>query len=422
MVKQILYLMLVMQATAFTASSQGFLKRLGEKAASAGQDLIIRKGTQKAEKAIDGNTSAKEKNGKSGESGTSEGAQKNVQKVKSYSKYDFVPGEKNLLYDNFEQDVIGEFPMKWFTNGSGEIVKLEGQNGKWLQINSGSILSPTVKLPENFTMEFDVFLNLSVTSSSVLPGFQFQLFDRGEKAKRLDTYNYTLKNVLSFSTSFDYQKAVVSLDSRENAKPKLKSDKIYLQGFQNNYGKVVHVAVSIQKERLRLWYNAEKVLDLPTAVASPANFNQLLFSGPKTAAGDPAFFISNIKLAGGMPDMRSKFLEQGKFVTTGILFDSNSDKIKPESYGLLKEIAAAIKESPDMKVKIIGHTDNDGQADANLTLSRKRAMAVKDVLSKEFDVNTEALSIDGKGSSEPVASNSNAVGKAENRRVEFVKQ
>lgn len=413
-------MMFAIQAIAFTASSQGFLKQLGQKAANSGSELLVKKSTQKAEQVIDGNTPAKAKKETVADEKVTESA-KGSKQTTSYSKYDFVPGEKILLYDNFEQDVIGEFPLKWFTNGSGEIVTLEGQSGKWLQFNSGLVLSPVVKLPENFTMEFDLFLNLPQNSTRVLPGFSFQVFDRGDKAKRLQDYNYSLKNIVYIQNSFSYNKAVVQLDSREDAKQKIKSDKVFLDGFQSNYGSVVHVALSVQKERLRLWYNANKILDMPTAVAVAANFNQFLFGGPKTAEGQPGFYISNLKVAAGIPDMRAKLLDQGRFTTNGILFDINSDKIKPESFGLIKEIASAIKESPGIKLKIIGHTDSDGGAEANMLLSKKRAEAVKNALTGTFGIEGGQIVTDGKGSAEPVGSNATVSGKAENRRVEFVK-
>ncbi|WP_159730080.1 OmpA family protein [Sphingobacterium sp. 18053] len=426
MFKRLFYVIIALQVTAVSASGQGFLKRLGERAANAGSDLLIKKSTQKAEKVIDGNQSKKSKegNGEKIENGSLDNneTQKSTKQLSSsYSRYDFIPGEKIILFDNFEQDAIGEFPMKWFTTGSGEVVKLEGKDNKWLQFNSGNMLSPTMKLPENFTVEFDLVVNLSTRSSAVFPGFKFELFDRGDKAKRLDSYNYTLKNILYFSNSFDRDKAVVRLDSRENAKQKLLSDKIFLKGFQSNYGSVVHVAISIQKTRVRLWYNAEKVLDIPTAAAFPANYNQMLFVGGKTGEGYPAFFITNLRVAAGMADMRSKLLEGENFVTNGILFDSNSDRIKPESMGLIKEIASVIKESSGAKIKIVGHTDTDGNADSNLELSKKRAISVKTVLSKEFDVDASLLFTDGKGAAEPVASNTTPTGKSENRRVEFIK-
>ena len=108
-------------------------------------------------------------------------------------------------------------------------------------------------------------------------------------------------------------------------------------------------------------------------------------------------------------------------MTSGITFDVNSDKIKPESFGVLKEIAGALTDNPTVKVKIIGHTDSDGDAAKNLELSKKRAEAVKATLSSEFSIDASRMDTDGLGATKPVADNKTTEGKAQNRRVEFVK-
>ena len=99
----------------------------------------------------------------------------------------------------------------------------------------------------------------------------------------------------------------------------------------------------------------------------------------------------------------------------------NSDKIKPTSYGTLKEIATILTENADVKVKIIGHTDTDGDDAKNLDLSKRRAAAVKTALSKEFNIDESRLDTDGMGETKPVADNNTSEGKAQNRRVEFIK-
>jgi outer membrane protein OmpA-like peptidoglycan-associated protein len=105
----------------------------------------------------------------------------------------------------------------------------------------------------------------------------------------------------------------------------------------------------------------------------------------------------------------------------GILFDVNSDRIRGESYGTLKEIAAVLRENAALKVRIIGHTDSDGDDASNLDLSRRRAAAVKGMLVSEFGIDAARMETDGKGESQPAAGNESAAGKANNRRVEFVK-
>jgi outer membrane protein OmpA-like peptidoglycan-associated protein len=133
------------------------------------------------------------------------------------------------------------------------------------------------------------------------------------------------------------------------------------------------------------------------------------------------YLVNNLTLAVGAPDTRNKLITEGKFVTHGILFDVNSDKIKPESFGVLKEISTVLNENPDVKVKIVGHTDADGKDADNLDLSKRRAEAVKSILTSEFKIDGSRLETDGKGESQPVDKNDSPAGKANNRRVEFIK-
>ncbi len=98
----------------------------------------------------------------------------------------------------------------------------------------------------------------------------------------------------------------------------------------------------------------------------------------------------------------------------------NSAEIKPESYGILKDIANNLKAASGVKIKIVGHTDSDGDDAANLELSKKRAESVKKSLVNDFGVDAGMLETDGKGESEPVSPNDTPQNKANNRRVEFV--
>ena len=134
-----------------------------------------------------------------------------------------------------------------------------------------------------------------------------------------------------------------------------------------------------------------------------------------------AAMISNVRVAVGAPDMRNKLITEGKLVTYGIYFDVNKDVVKPESYGTLKEIAAVLTENPDVKVKIVGHTDSDGADAANLDLSKRRGASVKNELVKNFGIDASRLESDGMGETQPVAPNDTPANKALNRRVELIK-
>jgi outer membrane protein OmpA-like peptidoglycan-associated protein len=88
----------------------------------------------------------------------------------------------------------------------------------------------------------------------------------------------------------------------------------------------------------------------------------------------------------------------------------------------LNDIAKILNEVPDVKVKIVGHTDADGQDADNLDLSKRRAASVKAELVKTFGVKGDRLVTDGAGETQPVAPNDTPSNKALNRRVEFIKQ
>lgn len=113
------------------------------------------------------------------------------------------------------------------------------------------------------------------------------------------------------------------------------------------------------------------------------------------------YYISNVRLATGAPDTRNKIMTEGKWLTHGILFDVNSDRIKGESYGSFKEIADVLTENADLKVQIVGHTDSDGDDASNLDLSRRRAAAVKTALATQFGIDAGRLDTDGKGECQP---------------------
>jgi outer membrane protein OmpA-like peptidoglycan-associated protein len=113
---------------------------------------------------------------------------------------------------------------------------------------------------------------------------------------------------------------------------------------------------------------------------------------------------------------------KGRWSTQGILFATGKADVQPESRPVLKEIAAAMKEHADLQVLIEGHTDNVGKPDANLALSEARAAAVKAALVADFGIGADRISTKGFGDTKPSAPNTTAEGRAQNRRVDLVKQ
>jgi OmpA family protein/zinc ribbon protein len=106
----------------------------------------------------------------------------------------------------------------------------------------------------------------------------------------------------------------------------------------------------------------------------------------------------------------------------GIYFDFNSAKLRPESAPVLKEISDALKNNPNWKIMIDGHTDNVGGNDYNLRLSERRSEAVKQALISEYGISADRMTPEGFGASRPKATNDTIEGRALNRRVELIRQ
>ena len=118
--------------------------------------------------------------------------------------------------------------------------------------------------------------------------------------------------------------------------------------------------------------------------------------------------------------MTGQKFTDAKIVTHGINFDIDKATIRPESMGTLNMIVQVMKSNPDLKFEVDGHTDNTGTAAHNLTLSQQRADAVKTQLIT-MGIDASRLTSKGFGDTKPMADNATLEGKANNRRVEFVK-
>ena len=406
------------------------MKRLGDRAKQKVEQKAGDKVDKSIDDAVDGNGDSKTKTQEgevkektdNGETKTKTEA-KDPESLKTYSKYDFVPGEKIVYSEDFSQDAIGEFPLNWNTNGSGEVVTLDGLPGKWLQLQASTHYQTSIKnkLPDNYTIEFDVLFEFkddqfvpnvhTILEAEKLPGhamggkIDFVLAPNNGTSEVKDGLYFT-----SYTKEGDYQlQATKKLVGAWNA--------------VNHKKTPVHVAIWIQKQRFRAWLNQEKVYDLPQGVGAGVvpnlfGFEVDNFGGPSESFN---YLVTNIKIAEAAPDARSKLITEGKWSTTGILFDVNSDKIKPTSYGVLKEIANVLKENADIRVKIVGHTDSDGDDAKNLDLSTRRATSVRIALTTEFGIDGSRFETDGKGETQPVAENNTPEGRAQNRRVEFIK-
>jgi outer membrane protein OmpA-like peptidoglycan-associated protein len=327
------------------------------------------------------------------------------------SKYDFVPGEQIIFFDDFSSESIGDFPVQWNTNSSGEIVTLDNHPGRWFQMTGGGFYIPEAKekFTDNFTVEFDLY-SKNTFNTPYLYNTNF-IFVSGTLSNPNEGGAIPGKAGTSVTPGYETIDWTNWSESAEGYKDNGNTP------FGFNAEEKYHVAFWIQKQRLRMYANDKKVLDLPRGLIDGYVYNIFRIQ----TSDEITLFIANFRIAAGLPDMRNKLITEGKLISYGILFDTNSDKIKVESAPSIKEIATVLKDNPTVRVKISGHTDADGADEANLDLSKRRAESVKNELVKTHGIDAGRLETEGKGETQPIAPNDSGVNKAKNRRVEFVK-
>jgi outer membrane protein OmpA-like peptidoglycan-associated protein len=302
----------------------------------------------------------------------------------------------------------------WNTNGSAEVVNTNLFDGKWMKFFCREAIwtDQVLNLPDNYTVEFDVIPTSG--GNEGMQGYSFMLL----QATNLKGFDHgAVPGDAGFHFKVEYYGTLryntyINLDGGEGLGLSGSKDE---DEIKEKINKKYHIAIWVQKARIRLYQNETKVFDLPRAFNHQGvKINRIRFE-------DGAAMVTNIRVAVGAPDTRNKLITEGRLVTYGIYFDVNKDVVKPESYGTLKEIATALTENPDVRVKILGHTDSDGADAANLDLSKRRAESVKNELVKTFSIDAARIETDGMGETKPIAPNDTPVNKALNRRVEFVK-
>nr|WP_299344129.1 OmpA family protein [Allomuricauda sp.] len=427
-------------AFCFTGNAQ-FFKKLAKKAEKAAERTVERRVEQESSKKTDqaldsvlgtgeenrkapnttknptGGNDSSNQGGNTPNSTESTGTPETTgpKSIEVYSKFDYVPGDKQLFFDDFGNDFIGDFPSKWNTNAGGEIVTLGDSPQKWLGLKSGySIyyIPNAPQLPEEYTIEFDIAaVGIDRNTSSTA---QLQVMLSNDEKFGVGS-NYAFSEI----PFCQYAAIGVTVENRINGKREIRS--VVKADLRDEILDTPHVSIAVNKQRFRLWINEVKYIDVPQLVANGAILNTLKFHVNGFKDGKEQVFISNVKIAEGGVDLRRKLIAEGKISTNGILFDSGSANIQPQSMGIIRQIYQVLQQDSSIKLKIVGHTDADGSEEANLNLSQKRAEAVKNALVSIYGADTGRLESEGKGESEPVGDNSSADGKAQNRRVEFIK-
>ncbi len=324
-----------------------------------------------------------------------------------WNKFDFVPGDEIIFEDNQFGEKNGEFPSQWdLTKGTIENAIMDGENVISFvkcNVNGGGGIVPLMKnasedyLPEQFTIELDAYFEKPTAS------YRISFLDYKNQKKLDKTYQMNKKWIRFEQNEADGEGINKGVYPGYN--PKDKS----APGWR-------HISVSFNTRALKLYIDDVRILNVPNLGYNPTGITLALHNTGGSFKG----YVKNVRIAKGAVPLYDKVMTDGKIVTTGIKFDVNKSVIKPESYGTINEILKIMNDKPELKFRIEGHTDSDGDDASNQKLSEARAKAIMDKLI-ELGINKDRLDFKGMGETNPVASNSTSEGKANNRRVEFIK-
>ena len=324
--------------------------------------------------------------------------------AKVWENYDFVPGNKVIFYTDFSEDKVGNFARGLkYRGGAAEIV--ERNDTKVLRAtNNAEFLVPVgKKLPERFTLEVDVIAPQSGVMNRALS------FEGGDTQ---------LGDDKSAWVSWNPQGAWIQGSGLNMATGGANVPEAMTAAFAGN---LTHIRVLMDGAYFKMYANERRMYNIPELAFRRDSVIRMSLGGAEEDG--MAVYVASIRVAESETDVLYDALAaKGRWVTQGILFATGKADVQPESRPVLKEIAKTLKEHADLRILIEGHTDNVGAPASNLTLSDARAAAVKAALVSDFGVDGGRITTKGLGDTKPSVPNTTAAGRAQNRRVEVVKQ
>ncbi len=426
----------------FFAISVGANAQLGKIIGGAAKKTIERKAEQKTEEAVGGaidkatnpdsykdkennNTNNEQQSPKTNsvndanDTNSEPAAPKGVKSPEmAYNKFDFVSGDEIIFEDNMAGEKVGEFPSKWdLMQGEAEIAKFNGENV--IVMKKGCYIRPLMKNIKNYlgdvyTIEFDYWFTLAEKDKPHSGDYWIGL--KPESVQWQNHCDFCMDmpgQIIYWAWERPNEKRVKYTYSWKTP------DKENREGNREEIiqpGTWVRVSLSFNKRAMKIYVNENRIANIPNMAATNDWFSLWYGYGDDSKHG----YIRNFRIAKGAVPLYDRMTSAGKIISYGITFDVGKSTIKPESMGELNRIVELMKENPELKFSVEGHTDNTGNTATNQTLSDARSQAVVDKL-VEMGISKDRLKSAGKGQTAPIADNSTDEGRAKNRRVEFVK-
>lgn len=304
-----------------------------------------------------------------------------------WRNYDFVPGNRVLKVVAFDSATVGRFPSAQvrFERGALQVVQLEDGRRLESRANSSFMVDLPEVLPEAFSLEF----RMRIPTANIGMQVRFDAPDRNR-----------------FNATDDY------LDLTAHAGIYRGNREVSGMHLPDLVKRDVQVKLQVVKDYAILYLDMVRVGMVPAAS----------FPRSKTIyfrlGGNQRFpvYVSDIVVAADLADLGDPFTPATPWVTRGIYFDVDSDRLRGESTKALEDLRTLLAQSTAARVAIEGHTDAQGDDAYNQQLSERRAAAVVEYLVAHGIARSRLVAV-GKGESEPAAPNDTPENRQTNRRV-----
>ncbi|MFZ1676015.1 MAG: OmpA family protein [Saprospiraceae bacterium] len=310
--------------------------------------------------------------------------------LNAYVNYDFIPGEKIIFEDDFQNTQQGEFPAKWgLKSGKGSVQLIDDVKAFLLTDGHYAKVIPSIQndfvLTDSFTIEFD----LNIRDDAYTPALFLPNKDGSER-------------IILWGPDIQTGYFTNQLSGK------------YPEAADKFYNKWHHAALAYLNGQIKCYIDQYLVLTIPKCGFQP---KKILFGG--LASPETPLAFTNVKIAtGGGINMADKILADGKWMTHGITFDDNTSNINPESMGVLNAIVKVMNENSQLNFQVSCYTESDGDENANVKLSDQRAKAVK-VQFVAMGIDASRLLAKGYGAKNPIDSNLTSEERGKNGRVEL---
>ncbi|PLW93770.1 MAG: hypothetical protein C0592_05025 [Marinilabiliales bacterium] len=319
-----------------------------------------------------------------------------LDEIGEWRNYTFIPCFDIIFYDMpGAWEEIGEEPSQWdIVKGKVEVKDYNGINVICLQEEMPEIVPDMENakddyLPESFSLEFDYYRPAG--------GHHLSLFfyDRKHQEANGNTEIKIGYNYVSVGSVKENYNGTSSYSSEAWA----------------------HVAIYFEDGELRIYMNEERVIDMDNYSADPSGITLQAYY----ATDKEIYYLKNIRLAVNEDDFSRQLQKNDEITVYGITFTEGTSDLRKESMGSINKIYSLMMKDEDLEFTIEAHTDNFGDDKENKKVSQNRAEVIMNVLI-QLGVDKKRLKVKGYGESNPVGDNSSEAGKAQNRRIVFVKK